>query len=171
MYWLLDHSEVALIYNDRKNAGLFAEWPRPVVHGDDQTGCSDGNISQQLSLWRDHAPDRASKLLDAVLRDLSSVQSEHHIKVVIAVTGMGLGCADQTNSRKAAVDAIDARVRSAGLGVADLDGLVAARVGEVNVAALHGFGSHLGVGHLNANGNSVYGEVLAQIVREAMAVQ
>ena len=29
VYWLLDHSMVARVVNARRNAGWFAEWPKP----------------------------------------------------------------------------------------------------------------------------------------------
>jgi hypothetical protein len=42
-------------------------------------------------------------------------------------------------------------------------------VGQEGVAPLYGFGANLGSGHLNAEGNRVYGEILADIIAAALA--
>ena len=36
--------------------------------------------------------------------------------------------------------------------------------GSPSVEKLHGFGKNLGTGHLNVDGNRIYGEILAEIV-------
>ena len=122
-------------------------------------------------LWRDHRPQQTDLLLQAVIRDLATVQREHGMKVVVAVTGMGIACPDQAAARKAALDAIEARLAAAGLSFADLDGLVADRVGAANIRNLHGFGATLGGGHLNVAGNRVYGEMLAEVIAGALAAR
>jgi hypothetical protein len=170
LYWLLDHSEIMRIYNSRKNVGLLAEWPRRAGAADNGApGCFDGGIARQLALWRDHSPAQPNAVLDAVLRDLSAIRAKHNIKILIAQTGMATGCPDQAAARGETLAAMKSRLADAGLGFADLDGLVAARVGSSNVAQLRGFGATLGRGHLNVAGNHVYGEVLAQLIAKALS--
>jgi hypothetical protein len=169
LYWLLDHSEVMRIYNARKNAGLFAEWPRRSEVADNGVpSCFDPNIARQLNLWRDHDPPQSNAVLDAVIRDLSAIQAKHDIKIVVAQTGMASGCPDQASARDQALAAMNGRLAEAGLRFADFDGQVAAHVGPANLRQLRGFGATLGRGHLNVFGNHVYGEILAQVVANAL---
>ena len=52
----------------------------------------------------------------------------------------------------------------AGLGFVDFDTLLLEKNGSPSVERLHGFGKNLGSGHLNIEGNRVYGEILADII-------
>lgn len=172
LYWLLDHSEVMRIYNARKNVGLLAEWPHPVTQTDASNRggarCAEPEIERQLSLWRDRRPEQQDLLAQAVIRDLAAVQREHGVKVVVAATGIGLGCPDQAAARKAVFDAMRVRLAAQGLTLVDVDRRIADRVGPEHVARLHGFGPTLGSGHLNITGNRAYGEMLAEVIAEAL---
>jgi hypothetical protein len=168
-YWMLDHSETMSIYNNRKNVGWFTEWPRQAAKEAAPASCLDAGITNELELWRDRSPARPNLLLEAMIRDLSAIAREHRIKIVIASIGLGFGCPDQAAERTAAIDAMRTRLNAAGIQLVDFDGLVAAKVGADNVANLHGFRDRIGGGHLNVKGNRVYGEVLAQVIAEALA--
>ena len=48
--------------------------------------------------------------------------------------------------------------------MADFDALLLKKNGSPSVEKLHGFGRNLGSGHLNIEGNRVYGEILAEII-------
>jgi hypothetical protein len=61
------------------------------------------------------------------------------------------------------------RIEAAGLQLIDLDARVLAKVGPSGVARLRGFGAGIGSGHLNVEGNRVYGEVFADIIRTTLA--
>jgi len=172
-YWLLDHSEVMRIYNNRKNVGLFAEWPRHRASGKAHATsprCFEPSITRQLQLWRNHRPEQPDMLVNAVIRDLAAIQRDHNITIVVAITGMGAGCPDQAVERNEALVTIDRRFQESGLRMVDLDGMVAAKVGAANVADLHGFRDTLGRGHLNVAGNRIYGQVLAQIIESELSV-
>ena len=170
-YWLLDHSNVMRVLNDRKNVGLT---DRKVDYrrrrGDEPPwSCDGGELDQQIALWADGTPPPARAQLDAFVRDLAQTGRAHRLPVVVAVRGLEARCADLAARRSQLVGAIRAKLEGAGLRFADLDADVMARVGQNGVAPLFGFGaSSLGYGHLNVEGNRVYGEILAGIIAAAL---
>jgi hypothetical protein len=170
-YWLLDHSNVMRVLNDRKNVGLTdrrADYRRR--RGDEPPWSCDGReIDQQIALWVDGTPAPARAQLDAFVRDLAQTGRAHRLPIVVAVRGLEARCADLALRRGTLVAAIRAKLEGAGLRFADLDADLLARVGQDGVAPLFGFGAaSLGYGHLNVEGNRVYGEILADIIEAAL---
>lgn len=101
---------------------------------------------------------------EAVIRDLSAISRDNKLPVVLVMRNIGLGCERIADARKALTDAIEKRLAAAGLGFADFDALLLKKNGSPSVERLHGFGKNLGTGHLNIEGNRVYGEILAEII-------
>ena len=165
-YWLLDHVQVFRLLNDRKNAGLLAEWsPEPPVRV--QAGawdCSSAVLDSQASLWIDGAPSDARAILRAFIRDLAAIGHANRLPIIIATTGIEARCPALEPKRAALVGAIRGSLEDAGLQFVDLDKRILTKVGADGVARLHGFGASLGLGHLNVEGNRIYGEVLAEII-------
>ena len=172
-YWLLDHTQVARIINARKNSGLFAEWFGQAAASGQRTepsfSCAPALLDDQLALWRDRKPEEADALLRAFIRDLTAIRLSQGFPIIIATSGIEARCSSLEAKRAALIEAIRARIEAAGLQFVDLDARVLAKAGPSAVARLHGFGAGIGNGHLNVEGNRVYGEVFADIIRAALA--
>jgi hypothetical protein len=171
-YWLLDHSQVMRAVNDRKNVGLLAEWSQPPARQtyDTAWGCSANAMDSQLALWVDGKPADGRAVLDAFIRDLAAIGRSNRLPITVATRGIEARCPSLEKKRAALIDAIRTRLETAGLLFADLDARVLAKVGRDGVAPLHGFGAALGFGHLNVDGNRVYGEIFADAIRAALPV-
>jgi hypothetical protein len=175
-YWLLDHSQVARIINARKNSGLLAEWfdaaagaaPAPAQRAEPGWSCSPTPLDEQLALWRDRRPGDANALLDAFIRDLAAIRQSRGIPIVIAAWGIEARCPSLASQRSVLMATMRTRVEAAGLQFVDLDQRILDMVGPARVAKLHGFGPTLGGGHLNIEGNRVYGQIFADILRPAL---
>jgi hypothetical protein len=129
-----------------------------------QDECRAERMERQRALWIDGQPAEAAGILDAVIRDLSAVSRDNKLPLVLVMRNIGLGCDRIADKRKALADAIERRLAASGLGFADFDALLLKKNGSPSVEKLHGFGRNLGTGHLNIEGNRLYGEVLADIV-------
>lgn len=171
VYWLLDHSMVARVINARRNAGWLAEWPKPAEQPPELTSgpqdeCQSARMARQRALWVDGQPAEAAGILDAVIRDLSAISRNNKLPVVLAMRNIGLGCERIADQRKVLTDAITNRLAAARLAFVDFDRLLLEKNGSSSVHRLHGFGKNLGSGHLNIDGNQLYGEILAEIIAE-----
>jgi hypothetical protein len=171
-YWLLDHSQVARIINARKNRGFLAEWldaeAAPAQPTGVAWGCAPTLLNDQLVLWRDRIPAEANALLDAFIRDLAAIRRSRNISIVVAARGIEGRCASLALERSRLIDAMRARIEASGLQFADLDERIVRKVGANDVAKLYGFGANLGTGHPNIEGNRLYGEVFAEIIKSAV---
>jgi hypothetical protein len=171
-YWLLDHSQVMRVVNDRKNVGLLAEWSQPPARHTHHTAwsCSAAAMDSQLALWVDGSPAEGRAVIDAFIRDLAAIGRSNRLPITVATRGIEARCPSLEKKRAALIDAIRTRLETAGLLFADLDARVLAKVGYDGVAPLHGFGAALGFGHLNFEGNRVYGEIFADVIKAALPV-
>ena len=168
-YWLLDHSQLARIINARKNSGLFAEWFIPGAEAPISSwNCHPTILDEQLALWRNASPPEANALLDAFIRDLAEIRQTREIPIVVAAWNIEARCPSLEHKRSALIETMRSRIEAAGLQFVDLDAKVLERVGASGVARLHGFGATLGNGHLNVEGNRVYGGIFADIIRAAL---
>jgi len=165
-YGFLDHLQVMRAINDRKNAGLLAEWsPEPPMRA--QSGgfdCSPAVLDRQAALWIDGEPADARALLDAFIRDLAAIGRSKQLPIVIATRGIEARCPLLEAKRTVLIGAMRIAFERAGLHYLDLDQRIVAQVGVGGVAPLYGFGAQLGLGHLNVEGNRVYGEILAETI-------
>ena len=168
-YWLLDHSQAARIINARKNSGLLAEWFIPAAEAPiSGWNCDPTLLDEQLGLWRNATPPEANAVLDAFIRDLAEIRRTREIPIFIAAWSIEARCPSLELKRSALIEAMRSRIETAGLRFVDLDAKVLEKVGAGRVAMLHGFGAALGGGHLNVEGNRVYGEIFADIIRAAL---
>lgn len=171
-YWLLDHSQVARILNARKNSGLLAEWLEPAAAAVQATqpgwSCAPDLLDRQLALWRDRTPAGANALVDAFIRDLAAYRQSRDIPIFVAAWDIEARCPQLASERSVLIAAMRARIEEAGLHFVDLDRRIVEKVGSAGVARLHGFGPTLGWGHLNVDGNRVYGEIFADVLRPGL---
>jgi hypothetical protein len=166
-YWLLDHSEVARIINARKNVGIFAEISPPVVE-EGATRCAAASLDQYVALFVRGEPAETRAVFDAFVRDLAAIQRDKKLPIIVATRAIEAGCPALVDKRSAVIDAIRAQVEGAGLQYLDLDGRIVAAVGPDHETALYGFGANLGLGHLNVDGNRVYGQIFADVIARAL---
>ena len=171
-YWLLDHSEVARIVNDRKNVGLLAELSPPAAGAapayEQATTCPAGILDPYVALWINGEPAAARAVFDAFIRDLAAIHRENKFPVIVATRNIKAGCPAFDDKRSALIAAIGAQIEGAGLRFVDLDAREVAAVGAHRDADLYGFGANLGIGHLNVAGNRVYGEIFADAIAHAL---
>lgn len=171
MYAAIDHSLVATLLNNRKNIGLFAEFPTGarVQPNPPYDPCASAELEPHEALWLRSEPVEAVGVRDAFINDLARLQKDNGTQVVVLATGISARCPHREAERDHLLDVIKSHVENAGLRFADLDGRLVEKVGRAGIASLHGFGLSLGGGHLNEKGNAVYGEVLAEVIEEALA--
>lgn len=167
IYWALEHSRLALLVNNRKNAGLLAELassppPRP------SDPCGGKGLAAQEALFGPEPPGFSGARLAAFLADLRAIAFGRPIPIVVAFRGLATGCPALAERENALAHAIQRRLAEAGLGFADVDREVATRLPNgVSASHLLGFGARLGNGHLNPAGQRIYSEVLVDIVERA----
>ena len=173
VYWLLDHSMVTRVVNARRNVGWLAEWPKPrpseLTLGP-QDECHAERMERQRALWIDGHPAEAAGILDAVIRDLSAISRDNRLPIILVMRNIGLGCDRIADKRKALTETIERRLVEAGLTFADFDALLFKQIGRRSVLQFHGFGKNLGSGHLNIEGNRLYGEILAEIIARSPGI-
>jgi hypothetical protein len=169
-YWLLDHSEVARIINDRKNVGIFAELPlSAAAQANEQTTMYPADsLDPYVALWIKGEPAGARAVFDAFIRDLAAIHRDNKLPIIVATRNIKAGRPDFADKRAAIIDVIRAEIEGAGLRFIDLDAREVAAVGADRDAELYGFGANLGIGHLNVAGNRVYGEIFADAIASAM---
>ena len=169
-YWLLDHSEVTRIINDRKNVGIFAELPlSAAAQANEQTTMYPADsLDPYVALWIKGEPAEARAVFDAFIRDLAAIHRDNKLPIIVATRNIKadrLGLADK---RAALIGVIRAQIEGAGLRFIDLDAREVAAVGAERDADLYGFGANVGIGHLNVAGNRVYGEIFADVIAPAL---
>jgi hypothetical protein len=171
-YWLLDHSEAVRIINARKNVGIFAELsPAAAAEEGGSTKCSAANLEPYAALFIKGEPADMRGVLDAFVRDLAAIQHDKRLPIIVATRAIEAGCPSLAGERSAIIDAFRARIEGAGLQYLDLDGRLAAAVGDDYAAELYGFGANAGFGHLNVAGNRVYGKIFADVIAHALPPQ
>jgi hypothetical protein len=170
-YWALDHSALARVLNSRKNVGFFAEWPRKPENADGPAA-SDScgkTLHAQHRLWIDGQPAAPRKHLDAFLRDLAQLRRDKALPIVVAFRDLPSVCEGRDDLRRSIVDTIGARLTPIGLKFADMDGLARERAGIRYRTVMHGFGSSRGGGHLNQQGNRIYGEIIRDLIETSLS--
>jgi len=169
-YWLLDHSEVARIINDRKNVGIFAELPMSAAgQANEQTTMYPADsLDPYVALWIKGEPAGARAVFDAFIRDLAAIHRDNKLPIIVATRNIKADRPGLADKRAALIGVIRAQIEAAGLRFIDLDAREVAAVGADRDAELYGFGANLGIGHLNAAGNRVYGEIFADAIASAM---
>jgi hypothetical protein len=125
-------------------------------------------LDSQIALWINGRPADRRQIADAFIRDLSAIHRTGGVPIVVAVRGIDAHCATLDGKRAILIDTIQRKFETAGLQFVDLDARVVERVGRGGVSKLYGFGPWLGHGHLNIEGNRVFGEILAETIRAAL---
>ncbi len=167
LYWSLDHSALARVLNSRKNIGILAEWPTPpqsIAISPEKCVSAKAALRSYLRLWHDGEPKTAAGVLDAFIRDLASMNREKKPAVIVAARGFPSNCSDTDSLRADLESAVRDRFTKHGLAFQDLDTLFANRYGATDASSLRGFGSRVGRGHFNEQGNAILGEVLAELI-------
>jgi hypothetical protein len=169
-YWLLDHSEVARIINDRKNVGIFAELPlSAAAQANEQTTMYPADsLDPYVALWIKGEPAGARAVFDAFIRDLAAIHRDNKLPIIVATRNIKADRPGIADRRAALIGVIRAQIEGAGLRFIDLDAREVAAVGADRDAELYGFGANLGIGHLNVAGNRIYGEIFADAIASAM---
>lgn len=175
MYWLLDHSRLALLLNNRKNAGLLAELAEPPRAGPPKSRvCTGETLKPHEDLWSGKPMGFAQARLDAILADLRATADDRKrpLRISIALRGLPPACPgfeDRLAALRATIsERIGARAaQSAGPRLAFFDiEAAAARYLPPGKAfsSMFGWGSHIGSGHLNELGHQVYAKAIVEML-------
>jgi hypothetical protein len=169
-YWLIDHSELARVVNARKNVGIFAELPAlSPAHADEGFApCSAAGFERYVALFVRGEPAGTRAVFDAFVRDLAAIQRDKHLPIIVATRTLDAACSQLVDKRATVVKAIRSKIEAAGLQYLDLDARVVAAVGAAHETELYGFGTNVGIGHLNVEGNRVLGEIFADVIARAL---
>lgn len=166
IYWTLDHVRLALILNNRRNAGIMAELapaapPRKVSA---PSPCIAETLEPYEALWNRSASEFANARLDAFLSDLANLSQERRIPVVVALRGPGTDCPTLSERRQHLAATAGKRISSAGLAFLDHELALDRIPGASPRSALFGFGARTGYGHLNVDGHRLYAAVLVETI-------
>jgi hypothetical protein len=136
-YWLLDHSEVARIINDRKNVGIFAELSPPAAaQANEQTTMYPADsLDSYVALWIKGEPAGARAVFDAFIRDLAAIHRDNKLPIIVATRNIKAGRPGIADRRAALIGVIRAQIEGAGLRFIDLDAREVAAVGAHREAA------------------------------------
>lgn len=171
IYWTIDHVKLALVLNNRRNAGFFAELdappPRPDL-GQSKEACAEASLSDYEVLWEGRAKGFANARLDAFLGDLAGIAREARLRIVLALRGPSTECPSLAQRRMRLAEVAEKRIAAAGLGFLDHDLALDLIPGTHPRARLHGFGARIGGGHLNADGHVAYSAVLMDVIERLL---
>ena len=157
IYWAMDHVRLALVLNNRKNTGLAADLaPQHVTRRIARNECGDSLLRPHEALWSGTTSGFADARLTAFLNDLSAIASESDMPLVLAVRGVAVQCPARAEGRKHLIEAMESRVSAAGLVFFDHEAAMEPYLAGRSRSDLHGFGSRIGLGHLNSEGHCVY---------------
>lgn len=114
MYWLLDRSRLALLLNNRKNAGLLAELAEPPrARSKPARPCSAETLAPHEELWSGRAAGFAQARVTAILRDLADVGRERQMPVVLALVGLPPSCPEAEDRLALLREAVGRRIEHA----------------------------------------------------------
>ncbi len=160
-YWLIDHSKIATLVNNRKNQNDLG---RPDASSP-SLPCENRRDSA-LSLIRDSIPMNTAAHLRAFLSDLDQLSyAAGSIPVILSVNNLP-GCTEA--ERNNLLKLLQKKVEGTKIFVTDFDGVLQKTLSthsRLDKKDLYGFGGHKGKGHLNEVGHKIYAEAVADILR------
>lgn len=172
IYWAMDHIRLALVLNNRKNAGIAADLaPQNVPRVVTVDECDEGRLQIHDALWRGRGRGFSNARLEAFLADIAAISSEKRLPLVLALRDIPAGCAAQFAMRQRVEDAAARRVTAAGLAFVDHEKAMQSHLSGRPRSELQGFGSRIGLGHLNSGGHSVYASATVDVIRQHLLKQ
>ncbi|MDF1748243.1 MAG: hypothetical protein P1V34_05140 [Alphaproteobacteria bacterium] len=160
LYWLLDHSRLANILNNRKNVGFFNEVSNP-----QNNEVSTAAAAPQTCAFNHKT---MSPVQQAILDDLSYYPDGSQPRLILALTGLSTQC-DSLTERQTIIEEVYKALskRLPDVSVLDLDAVLSTHMAgpEPDLSVLHGFGRNLGTGHLNKRGHNLYAAVLTDAIQ------
>ncbi len=167
IYWAVDHVRLALVLNNRKNAGLAGDLVQPgVAPRAANVACGEADLRPHEGLWLERTKTFAHARLAAFLADLSAISREHSIPLVLSLRNIGVDCPPLADRRKRLIDQMASRVQTAGLMFDDHEMAMEPHLAGRSRSSLQGFGARLGNGHLNADGHRVYANAMTDAITE-----
>ena len=172
MYWLLDHSRLALLLNNRKNAGLLAELAEPPRAGPRKSRvCTGETLKPHEDLWSGTPMGFAQARLDAILFELKEAARARNMIVAVGLRGLPVICPGLEQRLAALKQTIAGRMSSVdarGLGrlaFFDIEAAAARHLPPGKAfSSLFGWGTHIGSGHLNELGHQVYAKAIVDLL-------
>ncbi len=170
IYAAIDHSRLALVLNNRRNAGLLADLPgTPPRRAATPVGCDDKAAQEAVGMWSGAAHGFGSARLTAFLADLRSASQQAGAPMVLALRGLRK-CGRVVVDDKVA-HAAQRRVESEGIILLDVDRTLKQLVADRDLSSLHGFGAQIGSGHLNEDGHRVYAAIMSEAVEQLVVAR
>lgn len=161
-YWILDHSRLVTLINNRKNQGdarasNYVPPPPP--------SCERQRDSA-IALLRDSIPATLSARLDAFMKDLGHLSQTGTVTpVILSLTNLP-GCT--ADDRKNIVSLMQKKLEGNNVIIIDFESVLEKTLTSypgLKKRDLRGFGLRKGIGHNNETGNKIYAEAVADILR------
>lgn len=160
-YWILDHSKLVTLINNRKNQGdtgtLNYILPPP-------RSC-DRQRDSAIALLRDSVPANTAARLDAFMRDLNQLShARSETPVILSLVNLP-GCNE--GDRKNLVSLMK-KFEGKNIIIIDFESVLEKTLAHypgLKEKDLYGFGIRQGNGHLNETGHKVYAAAVADILR------
>lgn len=160
-YWLIDHSKIATLLNNRKNQKALG-----MVDASSGSLSCESRRDSALFLIRDSIPAKTAAHLQAFLMDLDQLSNAAgSIPVILAVNNLP-GCTDI--ERNNLLMLLKRRVEGTKVFVIDFDNVLQKILSHhplLDKKDLYGFGARKGNGHLNEVGHKIYAEAVVDILR------
>lgn len=164
IYWLIDHSKIATLINNRKNQSDLGAINLQTAT---KQSCESWPSS---STNLNFLPEKGAAQLRAFIKDLSQLQhTAGRIPVILALANLP-GCT--TTDRANLATSIRNYFKESNVTIIDFDGTLErtlAQYPELEKKDIYGFGMRRGTGHLNEIGHKIYAEAVANILHPYLA--
>lgn len=161
-YWILDHSKLVTLINNRKNQGdaRISNYVSP-----SPSSCERQRDSA-IVLLRDSMPAHTAARLDAFISDLDHLSRTGNLTPVILSIVNLPGCTE--DDRKNLISLLQKRFEEKNVITVDFESVLQKTLtyhSGLKETDLYGFGIRKGNGHLNEIGHKIYAEAVSNILR------
>jgi hypothetical protein len=165
-YWILDHSKLVTLINNRKNQGD----PRALNYVSPPPPPCERQRNSAITLLRDSMPADLAARLDAFISDLDHLSKTGTLTpVILSLTNLP-GCTE--DDRKNLVSLMQKRLEGKNVIIIDFESFLEKNMTHypgVTKRDLRGFGLGKGTGHLNEVGHKIYAGAVVDILRPYLA--
>lgn len=160
-YWLIDHSKIATLINNRKNQNDLR-----TADASARSLTCENQRDSALSLIRDSLPTDIAARLQAFLGDLDQLShAAGEIPVILSLNNLP-GCTE--NERNNLLVLLEKKTKGTKISIVDFESVLQKTLANhphLDKKDLYGFGARKGNGHLNEIGHKIYAEAVAKILQ------
>lgn len=177
--FLIHNSHVFRMFYDKKNIGIMdllgftshAIAPQSETSIDQPlTGCETENISALYRLWVGKNPEKEWQVADHFFGEVYNYSQTKKTIIALYIPMTDSSCKLQIKQREEIIDTLHEVLQKHGIIFIDWNAEVSKRLlhgySQTEMNNLHGFGAHMGAGHLNYRGHEIFSEVLYAVIKE-----